>query len=101
MDTNVKKIYSKLNNKNYYVVFGLSNCSFCNKTKSFFNIKKINYKFYPVDDFKELFLKNLIDINTSYPELNIDKLHKTFPIIFYKNKFIGGYTDLIYSFDKK
>lgn len=95
MDTNVKNFYSKVNNNDYYIVFGLSTCGYCLETKNFLNNNNIKYKYYLIDNFKELFFRVLIEASDIYPELNINNTHKTVPVIFYKKKFIGGYTDLI------
>lgn len=95
MDSNIKNFYSKVNNFDYYVIFGLSTCGYCMEAKKFLNKHNIKYKYYPIDNFKELFFKVLSDASTVYPELNINKSHKTVPVIFYKKKFIGGYSDLI------
>lgn len=95
MNTSIEKLYSKINNKNDYIIFGLSTCGYCKETKNILKKKNINYKYYPIDEFKELFFKILAKLATSYPELNIDIKHTTVPVIFHKKKFIGGYTDLI------
>lgn len=94
MDTNVKNFYSKVNNTDYLVVFGLSTCGYCMETKKYLNTHNIKYKYYPIDNFKELFFRVLIEASFKYPELNINETHKTVPVIFYKKKFIGGYSDL-------
>ena len=95
MDTNTKKIYSKINNNDDYIVFGLSTCMFCSETKKFLQKKKLNYKYYPVDDYKNLLLEKMTKLANIKNNININPEHKTFPIIFYKKKFIGGYTDLL------
>ena len=95
MDTNIKNFYSKVNNNNYYIIFGLSTCGYCLETKKFLNERNIKYKYYSIDNFKELFFRVLIEVSIVHPELNINKTHKTVPVIFYKKKFIGGYSDLI------
>ena len=98
MDANIKKIYSKINNDDNYIVFGLSTCIFCKKTIDFLQKNKISYKYYVIDDFKDLFLKVFSKLANIYQKININPQHKTVPIIFYKKKFIGGYTDLINTF---
>ena len=101
MNTNEKKIYSKINNDNDYVVFGLSNCIFCKKAIDFLQNNNISFKYYPIDNFKELFFKNLVKLSGNYPILHINSQHNTVPIIFYKKKFIGGYTDLLNKFNQR
>lgn len=91
---NVNKLYDKINNKTYFVVFGLSTCIFCKKTIELLENKNIKYKYYLIDDFYNLFFKVFVNLAKTYPNLNIDQSHKTVPVIFYENKFIGGYTSL-------
>ncbi len=100
MKTNAEKIYSKINNNNDYIVFGLSYCVFCKKTVEFLQKNNISHKYYLIDDFKEIFFKNFIKLAENYKNLNINPSHNTVPVIFYKNKFIGGYTDLINKFNQ-
>ncbi len=91
---NVDKLYNKINNKSWFVVFGLSTCIFCKKTIELLESKNIKYKYYLIDDFYNLFFKVFINMANTYPHLNINSTHKTVPVIFYENKFIGGYTSL-------
>jgi glutaredoxin len=98
MSNNAEKIYSKINNNNDYIVFGLSTCVFCKRTIEFLQKNNIRYKYYIIDDFKELFFKNFVKLANIYNKLNINSEHKTVPIVFYKKKFIGGYTDLVNNF---
>jgi glutaredoxin len=100
MSTNLKKIYSKINNDTDYIVFGLSYCIFCKKTIEFLQKNNISHKYYLIDDYKEIFMTNFVKLEKEYQSLNINSLHNTVPIIFYKKKFIGGYTDLIGKFNK-
>lgn len=94
LNTNVDTLYKKINNKTHLVVFGLSSCIFCRKTIELLKIKNIKYKFYNIDDIYNLFFKTFNDLSHEYPNLDIDPTHKTVPIIFYKKKFIGGFTNL-------
>ena len=91
---NVEKLYSKINNNTHYIIFGLSTCIFCQKTIQLLESKNIKYKYYIIDDFYNLFFKTFINLDNYYPNLNIDKTHKTVPVVFYKKKFIGGFTSL-------
>lgn len=91
---NVEKLYNKINNDTYFVVFGLSTCIFCQKTIQLLESKNIKYKYYVIDNFYNLFFKTFINLANTYPNLNIDKTHKTVPVIFYKKKFIGGFTSI-------
>jgi glutaredoxin len=91
---NINKLYNKINNNTHYVIFGKSDCSYCKNTIKLLNINKMKYKYYPIDNFYNLFFSVLIKLGNMCPILNIDSSHKTVPVIFYKKQFIGGYTDL-------
>lgn len=96
---NLDKLYNKINNDEYFVIFGLSNCIFCKKTIELLENKNVKYKYYIIDNFFNFFFKTFILLSIQYSNLNIDKNHKTLPVIFYKKKFIGGYTNLIKMFN--
>jgi glutaredoxin len=91
---NVEKLYSKINNNTHYIIFGLSTCIFCQKTIQLLESKNIKYKYYIIDDFYNLFFKTFINLANTYPNFDIDKTHKTVPVVFYKKNFIGGFTSL-------
>ena len=95
MDTEVNTLYKKINNKDNFIIFGLSYCGYTHNSKTYLKEKNLNYKFYSIDAYSNIFFTILEKVNLKYPELNINLKHKTFPVIFYKNNFIGGYTDLI------
>lgn len=94
-NSNINKLYEKINNNTHFVVFGLSTCIFCKKTIELLDTKGIKYKYYLIDNFFNLFFNTFINLSQTYPNLDIDPTHKTVPVIFYKKKFIGGYTNLI------
>ena len=93
-NVNVETLYNKINNNTHFIIFGLSTCIFCRKTIELLENKNIKYKYYLIDSFYNLFFKTFIDLSSVYPNLDIDPTHKTVPIIFYKKKFIGGFTNL-------
>lgn len=93
-NTNIDTLYNKINNNTHFVVFGLSTCIFCRKTIELLESKNIKYKYYLIDDIYNLFFKTFINMASTYPNFNIDPTHKTVPVIFYKKKFIGGFTSL-------
>ncbi len=96
MDTKVLKLYDKINNENDgFVMFSLSYCGYCNNAKKYLKSKNIKYKNYIIDKHYDIFLRLLGSLSNLDPSLGIDPNHKTYPIIFFKKKFIGGYTDLI------
>jgi len=92
MDPNI--LNTKIN-KDYFVIFGLSYCQYCKNAKIFLKENNQKYKYYEIDQFYNTFLNTLKQTQHKYPNINFDIKHKTFPIIFYKGKFIGGYTDLL------
>ena len=95
MDSKVKKLYKKINNDNKEVImFGLSYCEFCKKTLNLLKKNKITYKYYPIDNHFNLFFKILLEVAKYFPNFQIDTTHKTVPVIFYKKKFIGGFTEI-------
>jgi len=96
IETNAKQILKKINtNANTYLIFGISTCGYCKKTLVYMKEKNLQYKYYEMDKYYEFFipiLEKLIKLN---PSLKINPEHRTFPVIFYNKKFIGGYSDLI------
>jgi len=105
MDTNniikkVNKLILKINEFNdskKFLVLGLSECPFSLKTKEYLKSHNLNYKFYNIDNYREIFFQLLNKLSDIKPEFNINLNHKTFPVIFYNNKFIGGFSDLVES----
>jgi glutaredoxin len=95
MDSKIIKLYEKINiNNNTFIIFGLSYCNYSKKTIDLLQSKNLSYKYYKIDKYYSVFLKFLEKLNIMHPSLNINTNHKTFPIIFYKKKFIGGFSDL-------
>jgi glutaredoxin len=95
MDSKVEKLYKKISNdKKEVIFFGLSYCEYCKKTIELLKKKKITYKYYQIDNYYNIFFNVLNEVLKLYPNIGIDPNHKTFPVIFIKKKFIGGYTEL-------
>ena len=70
-----------------WIIITKENCGFCLKAKNYFKEKDI--------DFNEINTnKNVEEIINKYLKY-ILKGHKTYPIIFYKNSFIGGTNELL------
>lgn len=90
-----QNLISKINSSNKLIIFGLSYCGYTIKAKEFAIKKRISLKYIEIDDKYNIFFKILSVANLLNPNLNINLNHNTFPIIFYNNKFIGGYDDLI------
>jgi glutaredoxin len=78
-----------------FIIFGLISCPYTLISKQSVKENKLKYKFYPIDKYRKIFHESLykLDETNKYLELNLN--HRTFPIIFYNNKFIGGSSDLI------
>jgi glutaredoxin len=93
----INKFMDKINTKKI-TIFGLSYCGYTNKAKNYARDHKIPYKFYEIDNEYKNFFNLLSTTNKINPDININTNHQTFPIIFYKNKFIGGYDELIQQF---
>jgi glutaredoxin len=95
MNSKIETLYTKINNNDNIIVFGLSTCIYCKKTLELLKDKKIRYKYYNIYKYYNLFFKIFIELGQLYPNLNIDIHYKTIPIIFDKKKFIGGYNELV------
>lgn len=89
-----EKYYKVINNDSQFIIFFRDiNCQFCRNTFLFLKQNNASYRAFKIEN-KEIFLECLM--KGSY---NINPYHNTFPIIFYKKKFIGGYTELLSSFN--
>ncbi len=88
----INKFMNKINTKKL-TIFGLSYCGYTEKAKNYAREHKIPYKFYEIDNQYKNFYNLLLVSNTINPEVDIK--HQSFPFIFFKNKFIGGYDELI------
>ena len=76
-----------------YTIYTKSSCIYCKKAKTLLEneeVKIIDCDDYLIED-KESFLSFIKNLND-----NIE--HRTFPIIFHKKKFIGGYDKLVESY---
>lgn len=79
-----------------FTVYSKSGCPHCNTVKKFikdkhFFVNEINCDEYLLDDKDKFltFIEELAGIS-----------HKTFPMVFYRGKFVGGLTDTIDLLDK-
>jgi glutaredoxin len=82
--------------ENIFTIYSKSGCINCTSVKKLikeknFLFREINCDDYLIED-KEIFL--------SFIEKKIFKPYKTFPMVFYKGIFIGGYADTIEYIDK-
>jgi glutaredoxin len=75
-----------------YTIYTKTNCPYCIKVKDLLKNEKVENKIVNCDKYledpsiKEFFLEFIRTINGEIP-------HRTFPIVFYKGNFIGGFTD--------
>lgn len=87
-----------------YTIYGTKNCKNCVKIKEFFikfvkNTKKIIMQYYDIDDLiQKKIIKNYLDFQEKMEPFI--KGHKTVPIIFINDQFIGGYSDFMAIFEK-
>lgn len=74
-----------------FTIYSKSGCSHCVSVKKLIKEKNFFYNEINCDEYiledKEEFLKAIENIT--------QRSHKTFPMVFYEGKFIGGYTDTI------
>ena len=79
-----------------FTIYSKSNCSYCIKVKKLLLDKQIFYLDISCDEYllenKEEFLL--------FIKQQANKEYKTFPIVFKDGKFIGGFTETQYYFDK-
>jgi len=67
-----------------FLVYTKDNCNYCDKTKTLLDSSKIPFKFIS----KETAEDSITQFKETFN-------HKTFPFIFHKDSFIGGYSDLL------
>ena len=86
-DTLLQNLLPK--NKNIFTVYGTRWCPWCKNAISLLNEKRIKYVYHDIEDIS---YKYGIDIIEKLQERTNNQ--KTIPIIFFKTKHIGGFTDL-------
>lgn len=95
VDEKTRQILQKIDeNKNTYLIFGLSTCGYCKKAILYVKENNISFKYYEMDKYYKIFIPILKKLSNMKPSLEIKPEHDTFPVIFRNGKFIGGYTDL-------
>lgn len=80
-------------NTNGYMVYTKTNCPYCTKLKELL-LRNVNVEFTIINcdkyliepEIKEQFLEFIQSINGGIR-------HRTFPMVFYERKFIGGFTE--------
>lgn len=81
--------------KNIFVIFYSPQCKFCIDAINLLKQNKLSFKCYNIDNMKGTMDILLHFLNQQKDITHFNEQHKTKPIIFYKGKFIGGFTDLI------
>lgn len=75
-------------NVNVWTVYGANWCPYCMKSIKYLKSRGINFQYVNIEDYMSIGeFKKYFDKKT--------KGYKSIPMIFYKTKFIGGYTDLV------
>ena len=67
-----------------FIIVGRDSCPFCISAKNMLQNKKIPFEFHNIETFDK----------KSALWKQKPRSHKTVPVIFHNNKFIGGYTEL-------
>jgi glutaredoxin len=74
-----------------FVIYSKSECKFCELSKQLLLDEGFVYEIIMCDNYllddREGFLKRM--------EEKIGSEYKTFPMVFYKDKFVGGYNELV------
>lgn len=81
--------------KNLFVIFYSPSCDPCKNAIKLLQNKKVSFKGYNIDNIKGGKDKLLYCLKSQKNITKFDETHETKPIIFYKGKFIGGFSDLI------
>ncbi len=66
-----------------FIIFSKNNCIYCTKTKETLSKQQIQFNNFEIESQQEIL------------ELKKKTNQSTFPFIYHKNNFIGGYTDLL------
>lgn len=91
----VNSIINKIiTNNDKFVVFYSDWCMYSLNAIKLLKTKNRSFKGYLIESI-EGDMDTLLDVLKKHKEkINFNELHKTRPIIFYKGKFLGGYTEL-------
>jgi glutaredoxin len=91
-----------LKHSDKFVVFFSPVCGFSQASKALLNKHNIPFRSYDIYGKKDKIIKSLISTKGI---TGFDPTHNTYPIIFYKGKFVGGHSELekwvIRKFDSK
>ena len=98
MEKQIEEISNFINNKKKIIIFGLSYCNYSKQSIEYAIKNKLPYEYYEIDKYYNIFF-NIIKKIDNDKSLNFREEHRTFPVLFYKKKFIGGYVDFIKYFN--
>jgi glutaredoxin len=91
----MKSIHNKLlKYKDVYIIFYSDSCGYSTNALELLRNNKLKYKGYEIENIPGGFNFLLSKLKSNKQITNFDENHTTRPIIFYKGKFIGGYTEL-------
>ncbi len=88
----LKKIF---NNPDTFIIFGSDYCFYCKESINLLKKHKKNFTFLDIKKNPKLFFNLIGEFCNKNKSFQFNHAHKTIPIIFYNNKFVGGYSDLI------
>jgi glutaredoxin len=77
--------------KTMYTIYSKSNCKYCEKVKDYFADIGFEYNIILCDDF---LVKNKVEF-LEFIESMSGIPYNTFPIVFHKGGFVGGYNDTL------
>ena len=86
----------KKNNDKLFTVYTKSKCIFCAKAKHLLKERGYNPEYVDCDEYlqdEDIKEKFIAFINRKMSKTMLNE-HRTFPMIFYQDRFIGGYHDL-------
>jgi glutaredoxin len=90
----VRCVHKIIKHNDKYVVFYNTWCSFSKKALEKIKESKEPYRLYDIDSVKDGMATILQSLNKGVDKINFNSNHTTSPIIFYKGKYVGGYSDL-------
>jgi glutaredoxin len=93
-----KSVLEDKKETNVYTIYTKSACPFCVKAKNFLREKKqLDTTIHFVENNCDMYLQNAEDKEQFLQDMkkHCGKEWRTFPMIFHRGQFIGGYTDLV------
>lgn len=87
-------------NDDIFIIFYSDYCGYCKNAIEMLKTKNKSFKGYDIEQIKGGLDRILYCFSQNSEELEFNITHKTRPVIFYKGKFIGGFTDLQKMLDK-